>query len=82
MPITYTNEERAEILRLAGEAAELRDRYWDKKHELENALSFEVDDLDSILASCPSEDCTDEEFQTFARQCLDSSELMEEEEEA
>lgn len=81
MSITYTKEEQVKILRLANEAVELRNQYWDKLHEVEDALSFEVDELDSILEACPSEDCSDEEFTTFTKQCLDSSELMEEDEE-
>lgn len=80
MPITFTPEERAEILRLANEAVEIRDQYWDKLHELETSLGFDVDELDSILEGCPSEDCSDEEFTDFIKTCTDSSELLDDEE--
>lgn len=81
MPITFTKEEREVILKLANKAVDLRNDYWDKLHEVESALGLQVDGLDRILEACPSEDCSDEEFQAFIKQCVDSSELMEDKEE-
>jgi hypothetical protein len=81
MSKTYTKEEQAEILKLANDAVELRNQYWDALSALENSLGFEVEDLGVVLEECPSEDCTDEEFTTFTKLCLDNSEIDEEEEE-